>query len=235
MKIQVKSYTEKTWALKHEKGWIIAASGQSPLVSENKKLLEFLSENINKKEPGQRGFALDEPYATLYFTLSWLNAIEEGKDPLSGDSEWEISCDPVFHLQPGPPMIQIQLEAFAPIFNWFEEIGAEQVDLPLIYAGSHEELEELKNDPSFRIGKKNSQAILKQWNSLTDNERAVAYFLQHQISRFEHSLCAALLFIKGKLTNDQFAQTCCAAECISPEMADVSKKEYNQAIKHFKD
>ncbi len=234
MKVEVTSVDEKHWGLKHNNGWILNPYDDSPLLSEKKSNIEFLAKNINKKEISERGIALDEPYATLYYSLYWINKINAGKDPISDDPEWEISCDPVFHLQPGPPLLQLQIAAFTPVINWLEKNGVKHIDLPLFFTNSKEEWEDLKKDPAHLIGGDNSHSILKEWNKLSTNEKAVSYFLQYNISAFRHSLCASLLFLTKEITNSQFTEICCAAEGISPMMGDVSEKDYDKMLLNFK-
>lgn len=234
MKATVKKFKDDLYAIRYGEEHIIGALGE-PLVHRNKDLMEYLAAHISTKQESERGFALDEPYATLYYTLSWLPEIENQTDPISLDPHWEISCDPVFHMEPGPPMILVQMAAYQPVKDWLEAIGAKYVDLPLLYIHSEEDLVEAKKKPFNYIGEENSTRIMNEWNTLTNPEKALACYIQYHTSPYNrNSLCAAILLLKSKIKDQQWAEICCAANNISPYMSDVSKKEFNNHKKYYK-
>ena len=229
-------YKENCFVIGYDEEYIKDAFGQEPVMHENKELMEYLAAHIGSKEPSEKGFALDEPYATLYFTLSWLRKVREETDPVSQNPHWEISCDPVFHMEPGPPMIQVQMAAYQPVTEWLEELGARHVDLPLLYIYSREQEEEAKEDFFNHIGLENSNPILEQWNTLSAEEKALACYLQHHTdNHYRQSLCGAIMLLKGRISDAQFAQICCAASSISPHLGDVSEEMFKQIFRHFTD
>ena len=236
MEATVKSYKNNLYVIQYGAESIKGAFAEEPISHESKKLMEYLAEHISTKEPSEKGFALDEPYATLYYILSWLHMVKAGTDPVSDDPHWEISCDPVFHLEPGPPMIAVQMAAYQPVINWIESIGASHTDLPLLYISSQEAEEKAKTDVNNYIGEENSQPILDQWNSLTVNQKAAGMFLQYQIDPgYRHSLCGATMLLKGLISEQQFAEICCAADNISSYLGDVSEVMFKNLYNHFKE
>lgn len=233
MKAKVQLLKDNLYSIRYGKGSIISAFGE-PLVHPNKELMVYLAEHISTKEASERGFALDEPYSTLYFTLSWLPVVENQTDPIAKDPHWEISCDPVFHLEPGPPMIQVQMAAYEPVKSWLEELGADYVDLPLLYLYSEEALEEARKEAYNYIGEENSSLILKEWDTLSDPEKALTCFIQYNtLPHSRNSLCGAILLLRGRITGQEWAGISCAAGNISPYLGDVTKKDYNNHMKYY--
>lgn len=234
MKATVKPYKNNLYAIHYGDDSIKGAFGGEPISHESKKLMEYLAEHISTKEQSEKGFALDEPYATLYYILSWLPMVKAGTDPVSDDPHWEISCDPVFHLESGPPMIAVQMAAYQPVIEWLENMGASHTDLPLLYISTQEAEENAKSDENNYIGEENSQPILDQWNSLTVHQKAAGMFLQYHIDPgYRHSLCGATMLLKGLITEEQFAEICCAAGNISPYLGDVSEEMFQNLYTHF--
>ena len=229
----VQEYGDGFYAIRYGKEYIRGALGE-PLVHRSREVMEYLAAHINTKKQSERGFALDEPYATLYYTLSWLPVIENRADPISLDPHWVISCDPVFHLEPGPPMIQVQMAAYEPVKAWLEELGTDYVDLPLLYLFSEKDLEEARKEPGNYIGEENSSLILDEWNALTDAGKALACFIQYNtLPHSRNSLCGAILLLQGRITGQEWAEISCAAGNISPLLGDVSKKDFNNHMKYY--
>lgn len=196
------------------------------------ELLKIIAEELDPEQYQLEDGDIHGQYVPFYYFLSKVLMAEmDDEEGFFNDEHfhWMISCDPFFHLNPGPESAsQYGYIDFA--IKKLEEAGGRHEDLPLLMAFDEETMTERREDPDYYVDIETAEIIRGYFVKLPSVRKGLFYQLWSETG---WSVWIPLLWLNDLCEDDQFSTGIISLQNLTPDFG-VTIQEFKEEIKHYK-